>query len=52
MQIYADICRYMQIYAVIVCFAAGICLTLSNLKIFVGFCRSMQVNVDICRYMQ
>jgi hypothetical protein len=34
----------MQIYAVIVCFAATIYLTLLNLKIYVGFCRFMQAS--------
>jgi hypothetical protein len=44
LQVYAGQRRHMQIYAVIVCFAATIYLTLLNLKIYVGFCRFMQAS--------
>ena len=44
LQVYAGQPRYVQIYAVVVCFAATIYLTLLNLKIYVGFCRFMQAS--------
>jgi len=44
LQVYAGQRRHMQIYAVIVCFAATIYLTLLNLKIYVGFCGLMQAS--------